>query len=149
MEVLTLSDVVHNDKWTVVERTSDDEMQIIRFRYEFTPEMNLESLPAGIHVFWDFRPNKLGMPDDSTTLMKMEEFENDIVEKLERDLSGVLVSVLTLDGYRHWTFCVSSVDLFLERLNSLSQSEEPYPLELEKADGSGWKYLFETIYQYK
>ena len=149
MTSLALGQVVTNDKWTVVEKTVDGSTQFIRFRYEFTRDMDLESHPEGIHIFWDFKPNAQGMPKDSGITTMMEDFENKIVQELETDLSGILVSVLTLDGYRHWTFCVKSIEVFLDKLNSIPQSGEPYPIELEKADGSGWKYLFENIYQYK
>ena len=149
VKVPTLADVVKEDHWTLVERKSEDTIQYIRFRKSFTSDMDFTQLPKGIHVFWDFKADRNGMPADNSVLVRMAEFENNIIQNLEKDLSGVLVSVLTMDGYRQWTFCVKDSEVFFDRLNSMSQTGEPYPLEFENADGSGWNYYFEIADQFK
>ena len=93
MKVPTLADVVKEDQWTAVERKSEDTIQYIRFRSSFTSDMDFTQLPKGIHVFWDFIADRNGMPADYRVLVRMGEFENNIVQHLEKDLSGVLVSV--------------------------------------------------------
>jgi hypothetical protein len=144
-----LKHIVERDKWTVVERQDSEGKQFIRFRYEFNENMDLSALREGVHVFWDYTKNSDGLPDDPNELEQMEKFENDIVTLLEKDLDGILVSILTLSGYRHWTFCIKNIEVFLNYLNSIPQSDKPYPLELEKTEGSGWDYLFNNIYAYK
>lgn len=149
MNVKNIADVVKADNWTLIERKSEETIQVIRFRQSFTSDMDLTSLPKGIHVFWDFKGGPNGMPEDNNLLAKMAEFENTFVDILEKDLSGVLVSVLTMDGYRQWTFCVKDSDVFFDRLNAISQIGEPYPLEFESAEGSGWNYYFEIVDEFK
>ena len=95
---MDLKNIVERDHWTVVKRENSEGKQFIRFRYEVNESMDLSSLNEGVHVFWDYTKNSDGLPDDPAELEQMEKFENDIVHILEKDLDGILVSVLTLSG---------------------------------------------------
>ena len=143
---MKIDEVVSRDKWTVSERQSENGVHFLRFRNELNPTQDYSEYSEAMHVFWDFDKNENGMPVDTSIINLMKTFEDDIVAALESDLSGLLVAVLTIDGYRHWLFCLKSIELFMERLNSIPIKESPYPIELESQKGSGWEYFFENLY---
>jgi len=141
-----IKNVIENDNWRVIERKSDSEVTFLRFRNELSVNADYSEYSKAFHIFWDYEKNDLGMPFDTSILGTMEIFETDIIAALENDLSGILVAVLTMDGYRQWLFCVKDEALFFERLNGIPLNGEPYPLEIEKEQDSGWDYFFKNIY---
>jgi hypothetical protein len=36
--------------------------------------------------------------------------------------------------------------VFLQKLNAIPIIDNPYPIELEKPEGSGWAYFFDNLY---
>jgi len=141
-----IENVINRDKWRVVERECDSGVTFLRYRYELSANNDYGEYSKAFHVFWDFDKNEQGIPVDTSVLSRMELFENDIINALETDLSGVLVAVLTMNGYRQWLFCIKSEDAFFERLNSIPVNDEPHPLEIERERNNGWDYFFENIY---
>ena len=144
---MKIEEIIDKDRWAVVEKSSDSEKMFIRFRNELKPEYDYSDYPVAIHIFWDFEANDLGMPIDTSILKQMEKFENDLVTAVESNYSGILVGVLTMNGYRQWLYCLKSESEFIGTLNTVTFHGEPYPIELERESNSGWDYFFSVMYQ--
>ena len=84
------------------------------------------------------------MPDSEDSA-SMEVFENRLVESLEADMSGILTSVITTNGYREWVFYSKSVESFSEKLHNMPQQKEPYPIDIQADSDPGWNYFFNSV----
>ncbi len=98
-----------------------------------------------LKIVWPYAAENSGaMPatDDSEL---MAEFENRFCDAVEHDATAILTAVLTFDGARQWVFYTRDVQECGERLNTMPQNDEPYPLELTTEPDPDWRYLREEI----
>lgn len=136
--------IVDEDNWSIAEGIHNQLPLIIRFRTKFTSSLNTEQFSQLIKIYWEFEEDPSGMPSESES-ETMEIFENRLVDALESDYSGVLTSVVTTNGYRHWVLYVKSVDLFSKRLHSMPQENHPYPIQIQTQQDAKWEYYFNNI----
>ena len=140
----TLENIIKNDEWTVAEGTHKNLPLIIRYRNELNSQLNLSNHPQLIQVYWEYADHSSGMPNDIDT-KKMEVFENRLIEALESDLSGILTSVITTNGYREWVYYTTSVEAFSDKLHHMPQEKDPYPIEIETESDPKWNYYFKRV----
>ncbi len=140
----TLSNIIENDEWAGAEGTHKGLPLLIRFRPKLSPALELSAYPQLIQVYWGYTEHPSGMPSPEDS-ERMEVFEDRLVGALESDLSGLLASVITTNGYREWVLYTKSVDVFSERLHNMPQEEEPYPIQIEADHDPGWTYFFENV----
>lgn len=75
----------------------------------------------------------------------MHNFENQLAEILEKDLTGILLASITTRDYREWVFYVKSVELFSKRFLSISQSRKPFPIEIRTKRDPEWDHFFDHV----
>ena len=141
----TLENIIKNDQWAVAEGTHKKLSLIIRFRNKLTTQLNLSQHPQLIQIYWGFGEHPSGMPSDKDS-KEMEIFENRLVEALESDLTGILTSVITTNGYREWVYYTTSIEEFGDKLHNMPQEKEPYPIEIEADNDPNWDYFFNSVH---
>lgn len=142
---MSLENIIKNDKWTVTEGTLGEHIMFLRYRHEISQSIDLTKFPKAIHIFWDFESNSAGMPSGHIS-DKMKLFEDRLVDALENEIAGMLTAIITKEGTRHWLYYVRDTNTFSEKLHSMPQEEEPYPIEIEAYTDPSWDYYFEGMY---
>ncbi|MGF1713162.1 DUF695 domain-containing protein, partial [Vibrio kagoshimensis] len=136
--------IINNDHWAVAEGKYNDLPLMIRFRDKLMPHLGISNYPKLIQVYWNYSVHESGMPSKVDSAA-MEIFENRLVDSLETDMSGVLSSAITTNGYREWVFYCKSTDVFAEKLHNIPQEMEPYPIEIEAVHDPKWDYYFNEV----
>lgn len=127
-----------DDSWAVVEASQNELPLIIRVRQKVDASLR-SSRPYKITIIWSVihgRDN--GFPVKMEQL-EMERFEDHLVEAFEKDNQAVLVLVYTHAGTREWVFYTEDINEFSNRLHSIPQEEQKYPIEIFSDTDSGWK----------
>ncbi|MDJ0809365.1 MAG: DUF695 domain-containing protein [Desulfobacterales bacterium] len=141
---MDLADIIARDKWAGAEGTHNELPLIIRFRNEVSRDCDLEELPQLIRIFWTFEDSPSGMPSSAES-DAMRIFEDRLIDALEPDLSGMLIAAITTNGYREWVYYVRSVEAFSEKLHTMPQEEDPYPIEIQTRNDPEWGYFFNNV----
>jgi len=143
-EMKELRSIIDNDQWAVSEGTHNDLPLMVRFRNKLEPEINISNHPQLMQIYWNYSEHNSGMPSKKDS-GEMETFENRLVNALENDLTGILTAVITTNGFREWVYYTTSIDAFAEKLHNMPQENEPYPIEIETDNDSGWEYFFNHV----
>ena len=80
-----------------------------------------------------------GLPDESESA-KLEQFENRLIEAVERDSFAILAVVLTGGGEREFVFHSKDRAGFIDRLTHMPQEQARYPLNIQAYDDPAWDY---------
>jgi hypothetical protein len=130
----------HDDtNWTLVNGTYDGKQVIIRFR-QFSPKFDKTKYPIRLNVFWSMSESSgVGLPIQAEAV-RLDQFEDRIVEAVEPDQHSVLSVVVTGDGQREFVFHTHDDKGFVERLSAMPQEAEPYPIEIRRFRDPDWKY---------
>ncbi len=143
-----MSDALRNwidcSGWNLVKGNTETGPLLLRFREpELPPEIAV--FPNCLRVVWGYDDEGSGTLPDGRCNEHMEVFENRLCAAWEHDALAVLTAVLTFDGARQWVFYTSDVQACVERLNSMPQESEAYPIELDAFNDPTWNYLHEEI----
>lgn len=125
--------------WTLAEGEFEGHPLLIRFR-SFPQNFERVAFPERLNVFWSMSdPDKqrLATPEEA---MRLEAFEDRLVEAVECDRHSVLSVVLTCDGKREFVFHTADAAGFLQRLTDMPQENLRYPIELHHSEDAGWEY---------
>jgi Family of unknown function (DUF695) len=87
---------------------------------------------------------EMGLPSEKET-DELEQFENELVPRVEAGNTCVLAAEITENSKRNWYFYLSDVDAFSARLHNVPQKEAPYPIEITLHRNEGWKVFSELI----
>jgi hypothetical protein len=98
-----------------------------------------------LKIVWPYADENTGALPTRADSEQMADFENRFCCAVEHDALAVLTAVLTLDGARQWVFYTRDVQECSDRLNSMPQQVEPYPLELTAERDPEWRYLRDQI----
>lgn len=139
-----IRDAVQRDLWMLAEGEHNDKPIAIRFRPELRKAKDISGYPALLLINWDYEADSQGMPTDAA-LEAVDNFEDLLLAALEHDCHSVLAAVITNDGQRQWAVYTSNVDEAGERINSMPQQRERYPIELLTDDDPEWVYLRENL----
>jgi hypothetical protein len=126
-------------KWTLVNGAYGGRKFLIRFR-QFPPDFDRTKYPIRLNIFWLMsESSSVGLPLQSETV-RLEQFEDRIVDAVEPDQHSVLSVVLTGDGQREFVFHTDDDSGFVERLSAMPQEAKPYPIEIRRFRDPDWKY---------
>ena len=144
---MNIEKIVNENPWmNETIEYEDGSLTFLRFIDKIEPDMEFDSHQKALCIFWDFEANDEGMPQKDV-LDEMGAFEELISEAVEKDLTAFLAGVLTMNGYRQWLFCCEDLEVFIERLNSITPEGRPFPIQLETSKESSWSYFFKIFGQ--
>ncbi|MEM7165626.1 MAG: DUF695 domain-containing protein [Planctomycetota bacterium] len=133
--------------WAGLDGQTGDGAFNIRFR---TPVIEVgETSGYGDHVLvvWPFADEgSSALPDDAQAL-QLAQFEKLLCDAWEGDGLAFLAAVLTFDGARQWVFYTADVPSCGQRLTTLTQTHEAYPVQLTRNADPDWSYLRDSVLQ--
>jgi hypothetical protein len=133
------------DTWTFAKGTDPTAPRLIRIRENLDPQLLELTLPHLLRVSWSMLDEtKMGLPSEKET-NELEQFENELVPRVEIGETCILAAVLTQSSHRYWYFYLSNADAFSQGLHSVPQKSKPYPIELTLHKNEGWKLFRELI----
>jgi hypothetical protein len=133
------------DNWTLAKGTDQTVTRLIRIREKLNPEILARTLPHLLRVSWSMLDKtEMGLLSHKET-NELEQFENELVPRVEAGGTCVLAAVITESGKRHWYFYLSDVDAFSEGLHNVPQKKEPYPIEVTRHKNEGWNLYRELV----
>lgn len=138
-------ELIRCDIWSLATGELDVGAWLLRFRTPVLDAAEVSGYHRCLRIVWRYAESGIGALPGEHDRDAMETFENRICDTLERDGLAVLVAVFTFDGGRQWVFYSSSIALCGERINSMPQEDEPYPIEIDTFDDPSWGYLREEI----
>jgi hypothetical protein len=141
---LTVGLILERDLWSLGDGVLDGAPFSTRFRQEFAGRPDVSAFPRLVRVAWDFAAGANGAPRAADS-KAMEVFENRLTSAPEKDLSAVLVAVITHQGRRTWAFYCSDIQVFAARLQQMPQEREPYPIAIETQNDPEWEFLHESV----
>ena len=131
--------------WALAQGTDKTVPRLIRIRENLNPDVLTLALPHLLRISWSMLDNtEMGLPSDKET-GELEQFENELVPRVEAGGTCVLAAVITESGKRHWYFYLSDVDAFSEGLHNVPQKHEPYPIEITRHKNEGWNLFRELV----
>lgn len=131
--------------WNIAEGFRDDKPILIRYRPDLDSLFGHLNYSKRLVIFWDYVcTNSTGLPDNNQ-LNDMREFEDSIVDALDKDRLGIFVYSYTYSGTREWHFYVSNIQLVGETINNALASFPKLPIELQVEDDPQWDKL-KSIY---
>jgi len=140
-----ITDLIRRDVWSVADGERADGPVVIRFRSYLPSPTQAHEYEWLLVACWAYADEGTGAMPSKETMKEMEEFEERLCGALERDALAVLTAILTFDGARQWVFYTHDVDSCGERINSMPQNVEPYPIELSARPDPEWRYLHDGI----
>ena len=133
------------DTWTLAKGADKNVSRLIRIRENLNPEVLGLTLQHLLRVSWSMLDEtEMGLPSNEET-NELEQFENELVPRVEAKGSCVLAAVITESGKRHWYFYLNDVDAFSEGLHNLPQKQEPHPIEVTRHRNEGWNLYRELV----
>ena len=133
------------DTWTLAKGTDPTTPRLIRIRENLNPAVLALTLPHLLRVSWSMLDEtEMGLPSDKET-NELEQFENELVPRVEAGGTCVLAAVITESGKRHWYFYISDINAFSEGLHKVPQKKEPYPIEVTRHKNEGWNLFRELV----
>ena len=125
--------------WNVGSATQGGSPIVVRFR-QIPGTFNKQIYPHRLNLFWRMSLNtQAGLPDESESA-KLEQFENRLIEAVERDSFAILAVVLTGGGEREFVFHSKDRAGFIDRLTHMPQEQARYPLNIQAYDDPAWDY---------
>jgi Family of unknown function (DUF695) len=125
--------------WTLAKDSCDGNQVLVRFR-QFPRDFGKVTYSIRLNIFWKMSEvSAIGLPLPAETI-RLEEFEDHIVEATEPDQQAVLSMVLTGDSQREFVFHTRDDQVFLARLTAMPQRKDPYPIEIRRSVDPGWQY---------
>ena len=139
------NDLPFGDTWTLATGNDPVMPQLIRIRENLAPEVLVLTLPHLMRVSWSMLDEtEAGLPSDKET-KELEQFENELVPRVEAGGTCVLAAVITKSCKRHWYFYLSEANDFSERLHDVPQKKERYPIEITRQRNEGWHFFCELV----
>ncbi len=130
--------------WALGEGERNKDPLLIRFR-EFPENWPKSKHPYRVNIFWTMsEPDENGLPSDEESL-RLETFEDRLIDAVESDKHSILVAALTCGGEREFVFHTKDVQGFMERLRSMPQEEERYPITIQSYEDPDWRYFQSVI----
>ncbi|GFD91078.1 hypothetical protein KUL152_33040 [Tenacibaculum sp. KUL152] len=127
--------------WNIAEGLRDDKPILIRYRPDLDGLFGHPSYSQRLVIFWDYVcANSTGLPNNNL-LNDMREFEDSIVDVLDKDRLGIFVYSYTHSGTKEWHFYVSNIQLVSETINNALASFPKLPIELQVIDDPQWDNL--------
>lgn len=112
---------------------------IVRFR-QFPAEFSKLKYPVRLNVFWTMSNcSDAGLPLEPEAL-RLDLFEDRLVEAVEQDGQSVLSVVLTCNRKREFVFHTCNPQEFLSRLSAMPQEVDRYPIEIQSSSDVAWDY---------
>jgi hypothetical protein len=136
---------LQSDHWRQIEGKSEDGRFTLRFRTPVLGPPVTTGFFDVLIIVWDFAHKENGKLPTPDLTEEMDEFESRFCEAVEHDATALLTAVLTAEGSRQWVFYTSDPKVCGERLQTLPQKEDPYPIELTTEEDLEWSYLRENI----
>ena len=138
-------ELIRIDSWSVATVDAPDGQAVIRYRTPLTPRRHIDQFDRVLSITWVYADEGIGAHPTREDAVAMDAFENAACGALEQDALAILTAVVTFDGARQWVFYTFDVPACGERINSLPQDDEPYPLELTTRSDPNWDYLHEEV----
>jgi hypothetical protein len=125
--------------WTVGTATRGGSPLMVRYR-QMPDTFSKQVYPQRLNLFWRMNESsRAGLPNASESA-KLEQFENRLVEAVERDSFAILSVVLTGGGEREFVFHSKDRAEFIDRLTHMPQEKARYPLHIQACDDPAWDY---------
>lgn len=129
--------------WTGVDCDYEDKPLLVTYR-EVPDDFPRKQLSLRLNIFWRlYESDENGLPTDDE-FERLKRFEDRVIEAFETDQHSILVMVLTANGEREYVFQTADPDGFKQRLTSMEQELERYPIEIYLNDDPDWDY-YESV----
>ena len=130
--------------WAGAEGEHEGHPLLIRFR-EFPDSFPKASYPDRLNLFWQMgEVDQNGWPSE-VEFEKLSAFEERLIEAVEHDAHSILSVVLTCNGQKEFVFHTADVGAFLDRLTSMPQEHERYPITVFRNSDPEWSYFDSVI----
>lgn len=129
------------DAWTLAEGDHDGKPSLLRFRPELKRFLGDKRYPRRLTITWAYAdPDGDDLPDNETTDL-MRDFEDRVVDAIERDSLGVLAFVYTFAGDREWHIYLADAKAVGAALNDALAEMPRLPIQIEATDDPAWEEL--------
>lgn len=145
MKESTPQDLIKADRWATAESEAPPRKGIIRFRTPILSPHQVKGYPTCLRILWGYAHEGAGALPDDPTSVRLQAFEDRVVEVLEQDAVAVLTAVLTFDGARQWVFYTADVVACGTRIECMPQESEPYPIDIDVFNDPEWRYLRDEV----
>lgn len=145
MQNENVAQLIIEDVWSLVQGERESGPFLLRYRQPVLQASDVNGYVRCLRIVWAYAAENSGTLPEEHAQSAMNSFENRLCEALEYDALAVLVAVLTFDGARQWIFYTSDISECGQRINTMPQEEDAYPVELDAFDDSAWEYLREQI----
>lgn len=130
--------------WSIAEGEENGKPLYIRFRDAFSDKKADPTFPRVIQIVWKYQADEQGLPTEAE-IPQLKAFESRLVEATEPNKVAVLVCVCTNNGAREWMFYASGDTAFEDCLNTISEDQEPFPIDITSAPDPKWTAFFDEI----
>lgn len=135
--------IYEESKWQV--GTTGKELPlIIRSRSSLPDQSYAATYSNLIIITWAYSGTDRGMPD-SITQEAMDIFEDNLDYALKQKKTGILAATITGNSQKEWRYYSLDPQEFMFCLNKISDSDSPYPIELQKFNDPNWEALTEIL----
>lgn len=139
--------VQRHNVWAGIDGKTDDGAFHIRFRTPVLEASETGGYSEQLLVVWPFADERsAAMPDDGVA-QQLAEFEKRLCDAWEGDGLAFLAAVLTFDGARQWVFYTADVASCGQRMTTLAEEGESYPVQLTRNADPDWSYLRDSVLQ--
>ena len=130
----------YSDDWKLAEVRPPDSEEIWMFRKNMgvAEIKGLKSLPTLVYFTVQFDPkDSSGLPTKEDTKV-LYDFEEQMIPKVEKEATCVLVASVVKGGVKDHLFYVSDPDLFMQALSAHRTALGAFRVSLEKHDDPKW-----------
>ena len=141
-----ITDLLADDCWAIAHGFQDSCPRILRYRDDISQELDRSEHQHLVLIRWSYpeAQGKEGLPS-TTSLDEMNQFEDALLEAVERPLGDALVSATTGQGQRVWALYVQSPEAFAAKFDDVHTPADGHPLEVGIWMDPDWGYFFNEI----
>lgn len=137
-----------NDTWFASSGSDNGKPIIVRGRELLENFKKSRKYSERIEIVWtqeNFTENGIPTPDENVFLGKLEDA---LINKIEKDLHGVLSLVYTHNGIRSWIFYTRGLKEFMNRVNIALSKFEKLPISISNSTDKEWDMYEEFLEVY-
>ncbi len=143
-KIMTISEIIANDNWSIAEGEHNGKPLYIRFRSELRDRPDLSAYPLLIRIVWKYAGDNDGLPKPETGA-QIKALEDMLAQAVQSDQISVLVAAITNSGQREWMFYATDVAPFETCLNDAQQDKDPFPIEVTFERDPKWSAFYEEL----
>lgn len=128
-----------SNHWALADGTLNEQPIEIRYRDDIDPQKSSGEYNHCVQIAWnaDSSNPQTGFPSDEE-MLRIDAFNQRLMDVMESDAHGILVMVLTSQGVNQWILYCRNLEETQQDLNRIPTDQGLYPIEVVAEDDVNW-----------